>query len=156
MAERSLLSVAHDLQEFCPSCGEDVNPLHFNYNTGWCNECTGTIDRQPRCTHCGDVLPDVHRTTCPTCRQERWLQQHADELEYLVVAKGYTLSHARLVLAKMVRPICKHCGKPIAGAKDGALFHKDRKPCHSQYNKFRRLRKKGYSVESALAALVRR
>lgn len=70
-----------------------------------------------------------------------------------MVAKGYTLSHARLTIVKMVRPICQACRKPIKGAHEGALFHKENKRCHSAYVRFNKLRKQGLTNEQALARL---
>jgi hypothetical protein len=144
------------LEEYCPSCGDWVNYLVFNHDTGWCNSCSGTQDHQPRCIHCGSVLQPEHgRTTCHTCRLERWLTKHADELEFLVVVKGYTIAQARLVIVKMIRPICQCCGKPIKGAKEGALFHQraEFKRCRQAYVKYRSLVRQGLTTEEALGTI---
>lgn len=150
-------TLPQQLEEYCPSCGLWHSYLNFNYDSGWCNECSGSISPQPRCIHCGDVLlgSDVYRTTCRTCRQELWLAKHAEDIEFLMVAKGYTFGQARMTVTKMVRPICVVCRKPIKGAQDGALFHKrnENKSCHSAYIKFKQLQRSGLTVVEALATL---
>lgn len=150
------MSVADALEEFCPECGSWVSYLVFNYDIGWCHTCVGETATGPRCTRCGRDLPPGHgRTTCTNCRHEQWLSRHIDELEFLVVVKGYSVSQARLTIVDMVRPICQYCRKPIKGAHEGALFHKNQqnRACHSAYMKFARHRKQGLSVEEALAAI---
>jgi hypothetical protein len=94
----SVVAVA-PLEEYCPSCGGWVSYLHFDHESGWCKQCVGLNDDQARCTRCGTVLPANHgRSTCHTCRQERWLERYMDELEYLVVAKGYSVHQARMAI----------------------------------------------------------
>ena len=145
-----------ELHEFCANCGEWVSYLHFDHSVGWCSECTQDSDSRPRCRLCGVVLASAHRTTCHTCRQEAWFVLHSDELEYLMIVKGYSLSHARVVISKMVRPICHHCGKPISGAHNGALFCKSKKPCHTAYRRYNRLiKEQGLTPIEALAILKR-
>lgn len=89
---------------------------------------------------------------CHTCRRERWLERHMDELEYLVVAKGYSVHQAQLAITKMVRPICRACDKPIKGGREGALFHKgnENKACHAAYARYVRLIKSGLTEREAL------
>lgn len=87
---------------------------------------------------------------CRHCRQEAWLDIHADELELLVVTKGYSVSYAREVIARLVRPVCKKCRKPIKGGAPGSLFCKSNKRCHAAYNKYRRLVRSGVSHDDAL------
>lgn len=72
-----------------------------------------------------------------------------------MVTKGYSLSHAKLTIVKMVRPICQHCRKPIKGGREGDLFHKgqDNKACHAAYSKFKRLQKQGLTLLEALDTL---
>lgn len=140
-------------EEYCPNCGSWVVYLNFNYEVGWCTDCTQDTFPQPRCIHCGTVLENTHRTTCRTCRQELWLERHADELEYLVVCKGYTVAQAKVQIAKMIRPICQHCGKPIVGAKDGALFHRSKPKCHQAYGRYKKLLKQGLTPLDALARI---
>jgi hypothetical protein len=155
----ALVGLAQELDEYCPSCGEWVNYLSFSYEEGWCHACVGSSEVRPTCRRCGDVLPDGHgRTTCPTCRLELWYIKYEDEVEYLMVAKGYTLGQAKLAIVKMVRPICQECGKPIKGGREGDLFHKgnNNRKCHSAYLKFARLRRSGLTNEAALAMLHER
>lgn len=142
-----------ELDEFCSNCGEWVYYLNFNYESGWCTECTQDSVTHPTCVRCGCALAHRHRSTCHTCRQELWLERHADELEFLMIVKGYSLVRAREVIAKMVRPICQCCGKPIVGAREGALFCKRNKQCHAMYLKFVRLRKSGLTASVALATI---
>lgn len=139
-------------EEYCPNCGGWFDPTHFNFDTGWCRECSSRIERQPRCK-CGVVLTDATRSTCPTCRQEQWYEVHADELEYVMLVKGYSLYQAKLYIARITRPICQCCHKPIKGARAGRLFCKQNKKCHSMYGKYRRLRKRGLSDIAALDKL---
>ena len=147
-------ALPEQLEEFCTSCGLWHSYLAFNYDTGWCNECSGTIDTQPKCIHCGNVLQgsDLHRTTCRTCRQELWLAKHGEDIEFLMIVKGYSFSQARVIVTKLIRPVCVACSKPIKGAQDGALFHKrnENKSCHSAYIRFVSYRKEGLTTEQSL------
>lgn len=141
------------LEEYCPSCGGWVSYLHFDHESGWCRQCVGSNDDQARCTRCGSVLPVNHgRSTCHNCRQERWLERYMDDLEYLVVAKGYSVHQARMAIVKMVRPICHACHRPIKGGREGALFHKsnENKSCHAAYARYVRLVKSGLTQAQAL------
>ena len=151
-------AIPDTIEEICTSCGGWVSYLNFNYDTGWCNECSGTIDNREKCIHCGNVLQgsDLYRTTCRICRQELWLARHADEIEFLMVVKGYSFTQSRLIVIKISRPICRACKKPIKGAQEGALFHKrnqDNSRCHSVYLKFKSLQKTGLTTEEALAII---
>ena len=150
-------AIPNTLEEFCTSCGGWVSYLHFNYETGWCAECSGSIDNRAKCIHCGGVLQgsDRYRTTCRTCRQELWLARHGDEIEFLMVVKGYSFTQARIIVIKAVRPICQACKKPIKGAQEGALFHtrNENKSCHSVYLKFKQLQKQGLTITEALATI---
>lgn len=141
------------LEEYCPSCGDWVSYLHFNHAEGWCNQCVGSNDDQPRCSACGGVLPANHgRSMCHNCRRERWLSKHLDEVEYLVVAKGYSVHQAQLIVVRLIRPVCVACNKPIKGGREGTLFHKsnENKSCHAAYARYVRLRKSGLSELDAL------
>lgn len=152
----SLVAILDRLEEYCPSCGEWVNYLSFNQDVGWCNKCVGSNETRPQCSRCGDVLPIGHgRTTCHTCRQELWFIKYEDEVEFLMVAKGYSLWQAKLIVVKMVRPICQACHRPIKGGREGDLFHKGKnnRKCHSAYAKFARLRKSGLTTAQALATI---
>lgn len=140
-------------EEFCTSCGDWFSADEFNYETGWCVECS-PVSVVPTCSRCGTVLKDLRRTTCHHCRQEHWLEQHADELEFLITVKGYSLTQARVTIIKLVRPICQCCKKPIKGGTPGeSLFCKSNKACHSMYGKYRRLLSKGLTKDEALAIL---
>jgi hypothetical protein len=92
---------------------------------------------------------------CPTCRQEQWYVKHEDELEFLIVAKGYTLFQARSMITKMIRPICQACGKPIRGGSEGALFHqsRDHKRCRQAYGRYRSLQRQGLTADESLATV---
>ena len=91
---------------------------------------------------------------CKSCSQEAWYEKHGDELEYLMVTKGYTVAQARAVIQKMVRPICNCCGSVIKWGTPGeTLFCKSNKRCHSAYNKYRRLIRKGATPSAAMKQL---
>jgi hypothetical protein len=145
------------IEEYCASCGSWVSFLNFNYDTGWCTECSGQIDDRARCIHCSNVLQgsDQYRTTCRTCRQENWLTEHGDQIELLMIVRGLTFQQARVVIIEISRPICQACKQPIKGAKTGALFHKrnENKACHTVYLKFKSLTKSGLTIDQALARL---
>ena len=152
------MSAVPDLEEFCTSCGGWVSYLHFNYDTGWCIDCSGSIDHRAKCIHCGNVLigSDLYRTTCHTCRQELWLEKHGDTIELLMIVRGYSFAQARETVTEQARPICQACNKPIKGAKDGALFHKrneNNTACHAAYLKFKVLTKSGLTITEALAII---
>ena len=138
-------------EEYCPNCGGWFDSLEYNYDVGWCNACSQQIDRRPKCSHCGVALQPHHqRSMCRTCRQEQWYTTHADELEFFMVVKGYSLYQARQHIARITRPVCQSCRKPIKGAAPSALFCKQNKQCRSHYGKFRRLLKQGLSRVEAL------
>lgn len=134
--------------EYCPNCGGWFDAL--DNETGWCNECSQQIDHRAKCSHCGGVLVDTSRSMCHTCRQEQWYTTHGDELEFVMIVKGYSLYQAKLHIARITRPICQSCRKPIKGAAPGALFCKQNKECRSRHGKFRRLVKQGMSRIDAL------
>lgn len=142
------------LEEYCPSCGGWVSYLAFNHSIGWCNGCVRK-DSTPRCTTCNkEINPSHGRTTCHACRLELWYERHADEIEYLVVCKGYSVYQARQLISKMIRPICQWCGIPISGAKEGALFHK-RDLCRKAHHRYKRMIKQGLPSQQALATIRR-
>lgn len=137
-------------EEYCPSCGGWYSSSNFNLDTGWCHSCSGT-NIQPRC-RCGSVLKDTSRTMCPTCRQERWYELHADEVEFIIVVKAYSLESARQLVIRLTRPICRGCGKPIKGAAPTAMFCGNGE-CHSKRNRFNRLTRQGLTPTEALAII---
>ena len=140
-----------DNEQYCPSCGNWVTSDEFNGETGWCIECSPV---SPLCANCGVVLRDQTRTMCHACRTELWLERHSDDLELLIVTKSYSVTQARIAVTKMVRPICHCCGKPIKGGTPGeSMFCKSNKKCHSMYGRYRRLLKRGLTIEAALATL---
>lgn len=107
------------------------------------------------CTHCGNVRTDLSRTTCGSCRRELWLQRHADEIELLVIVKGYSVYQAQQTVVKIVRPICIACGRVIKGGQEGVLFHgrNQSKQCYAAYRKFKQLQNQGLTTDEALAKL---
>lgn len=133
---------------YCPNCGDWYFDSEFNHDEGWCNSCLNS--RRQVCTRCSQPT-DGYRTTCQACRLEMWYEKYADEVELLIVTKGYSVSLARQVVSNMVRPICQCCKKPIKGGTPGeSLFCKSNKKCHSMYNRYRRLLRKGKSPIEAL------
>lgn len=144
--------VADSLDEFCANCGSWVSYLHFNFEVGWCNDCSPISDS---CIRCGTPLKDRTRSTCETCRWEIWLEKWVDELEFLIVAKGYSVNLARVTILRMSRPICKACGRPIIGGREGALFHGRGHPaCHAKYREFKRLQRSGVAADDALTRVL--
>jgi len=133
-------------EEFCPRCGDWVSASEFNYNEGFCLACSLVQG----CTRCGG--PVHQRTMCKPCSQEAWYEKHGDEVEYLVVTKGYTVAQARQTIQKMVRPICNCCDSVIRWGTPGeTLFCKSNKRCHSARNRYNRLISKGATPSEALA-----
>lgn len=146
-------AVPDTLEEYCPSCGRWVNYLAFDHDEGWCNECATPHDSAPKCTSCGTTLNERHaRTMCHACRLEEWFTQHADELEWLMVVKGYSVWKARLTITNMVRPLCQHCSKPIKGGNSRALFH-NTGACKTAYARYKRLQRQGLTSAQALDTL---
>jgi hypothetical protein len=94
------------------------------------------------------------RSTCRACRREDWLVRYADEIELLVVTKGYTVARARDYLSRSTHPLCYNCGKPIKGGSHKSLFCKLDKRCHSMYNRYRRLVRSGMTEIQALREVL--
>jgi hypothetical protein len=144
-------ALAHNLEEFCPLCGGWVSASTFNYNKGFCVECTTSIS-EPGCTRCGE--PVQQRTMCKSCTMEVWYERHGDEVEFLVVTKGYSVAQAREIVRKMIRPTCNCCGSVIQWGTPGeTLFCKANKRCHAMYGKYKRLVRKGMSPSAAMTQL---
>jgi hypothetical protein len=139
--------------EFCPNCGQWVSATTFNFNEGFCLTCSKTLaSRESRCTICRRTVS--HRTMCKACSLETWYIRHGDEVEYLVVTKGYTVAQARQTIQKMIRPICNCCGSVIRWGTPGeTLFCKSNKQCHSARNRYNRLISKGATPSEALAQI---
>jgi hypothetical protein len=147
-----MTQLAEALEEYCPSCGAWVSYLAFNHTTGWCIGCSPITNG---CARCGKELQDRTRTTCAECRREQWLQRHADELEFLIIVKGYSFYQSQLLIIRMTRPICNACGRPIVGGHNGVLFHgrNQSKSCYAAYRKFKRLLNQGLTHDEALATI---
>lgn len=137
--------------DYCPSCGRWVESVEEE--TGWCRECSPNSD--PRCAVCGEHSPLYGSTVCLACKNERWLAKHTDDLEFLIVYKGYSFSRARLTVTNMIRPICKICKEPVKGGKPGiTLFCRTKPKCKSAQRKYRRLRDAGKKHEDALKEVI--
>ena len=124
-------------QEYCPSCGNFVDEIDLD--SGWCLECTG--DSKARCLNCDELFTkdQPHRKLCGHCREERWLLQHADELEdYLV--RGATFAFAKREVYHNNRPRCTSCGDPIKNASNGAMFCTQRLECRRWRRRYRTVR----------------
>lgn len=141
------------VEEYCPNCGSWVFFTHFNTATGWCTDCSPLPIPEQSCTTCGGVS-EGGRNTCRACRREEWLERHIDEIELFVVTKGYSISYARQLVAKLNQPLCYGCGKPIKGGSYKSLFCKLDKRCHSMYNKYKRLLRTGKSQAEALREVI--
>ena len=138
----------HRNDELCPQCGNFVDEL--DDETGWCFECSGTSEA--RCLACSRpfIKDQSHRKLCPACREERWLQRHADELE-MYLSYGARISFARRQIYYENRPICIACSNPIKGAADGAIFCTRTIECRRWRRRYRTLREKYGDQKKALA-----
>lgn len=129
----------------CPNCGGWFSEVEFDHNEGWCRGCAHS--NIPSCRRCGR---NGHYPICKPCRHEIWYERHADEVELLVVTKGYSVSYARKVIVDMVRPICVSCKKPIKGGTPGESLFCSETKCRGLRFKFRRLLKRGFTPEDAI------
>lgn len=131
-------------QELCPSCGDFVNQL--NDTTGFCDSCSG--DNRAQCMACGEkfVADQPYRKLCRSCRDERWLERHADELEDLL-SYGARIAFAKRQVYRENRPLCIACGDPIKGVAKGALFCTRTIDCRRWRRRYKTLREK-YNSES--------
>lgn len=129
----------HHEEEFCPSCGEFVDAL--DDETGFCYTCIGDARRD--CLACGKQFraDQTHRKLCPSCRDERWLQQHAEEVE-VYLSYGARIEFARRQVYFENRPVCIACGQPIKGATNGAVFCTRTIVCRKWRRRYRTLREK--------------
>lgn len=137
--------------DFCPCCGSWADD--FDEITGWCRECSP--QQEPRCSVCGEHTRLYGSTVCLACKNENWLTAHSDDLEFLIVYKGYSFSRARLTVTNMIRPVCKCCGEPVKGGKPGVtLFCRTKEKCKAAYRKYRRLRNAGKAHDDALREVI--
>lgn len=146
------MEAAHTLQSddnYCPNCGDWFIDQAFDFNEGWCRGCASSLRAAPTCSRCGRDT-DGSRTMCEPCRKESWLERNADDVELLVVTKGYSVYFAIKTVSIMVRPVCQCCHKPIVGGSPSALFCKVDKRCRVMYNRYRQLRRKGYTKVEAV------
>jgi len=142
--------VAQAIEEsaYCPNCGNFVDDL--DEASGWCFECSGT--GEIHCIACGDVFhrDQPHRKLCPGCRHERWLENHADELE-IYLSYGARISFAEREVYKQNRPVCIACGNPIKGASDRAMFCNRTIECRRWKRRYRTLKEKYNSAKLAMS-----
>lgn len=132
-----MAAVADIHEEVCPSCGNFVD--HLDIETGFCLECLGIS--QSQCLGCTKPFhkDTPHRKLCATCRDERWLERHADELEEFLVY-GARMAFAKREVYKRNRPVCIVCSKPIKGAAEGASFCTATIECRRWRKRYRTLR----------------
>lgn len=132
----------------CASCGHFVDAL--DGETGWCYECSGR--HISRCMACNEefLKDQPHRKLCAGCRDERWLERHADELE-VYLSYGARISFAKREVYKQNRPVCIACGNPIKGAADGATFCKRTMECRRWRRRYRTLKEKLHDSKQALS-----
>lgn len=135
-------------QDYCPSCGKFVDEL--DDASGWCFECSGT--GETRCIACGEKFrkDQPHRKLCHGCRDERWLERHANELE-VYLEFGARISFAKREVYKQNRPVCIACGNPIKGAADGTIFCTRTIDCKRWQRRYRTLRDKYHDAKLALS-----
>ena len=136
--------------DYCPSCGEWDKVI--DEYTCWCLDCSPQVRNKIPCNTCGEYILISNGTTiCADCKLEQWLAKYTDDLEFLIVYKGYSFSRARATVARIIRPVCKCCGKSIKGGTPGeTLFCKANPRCHKMYRKYKKLMKDGMSAEDAL------
>lgn len=138
----------HAHEELCPACGNFVDAL--DDETGFCYLCIG--DAKTHCLACGNefTADQAHRKLCPTCREERWLSYHADELE-VYLSYGARIGFAKKQVYYENRPVCIACGEPIKGAADGAMFCTRTIECRRWRRRYRTLREKRNDQKQAVA-----
>jgi hypothetical protein len=129
--------VAATERDFCPDCGEFVNPKEMNEQTGFCLSCS----------------PSAHP---PISRIERWLIKYADTVEYVMQVQQTTAKLAIVEVHSTYRATCIICNVPIKHGTHGRHFI-----CNTtiECKKARRRYKyllydKGYTKEAALAAIT--
>lgn len=132
-----MVALANTHEEFCPSCGNFVDTL--DVETGFCLECLGIS--QSQCLGCKEPFTkdSPHRKLCGKCRDERWLERHADELEQYLIY-GARMSFAKREVYKHNRPVCISCGTAIKGAPEGASFCTTSIECRRWRKRYRTLR----------------
>jgi hypothetical protein len=135
-------------EDYCPNCGNFVDEL--DEASGWCFDCSGT--GVARCMACGDNFhkDQPHRKLCPKCRDERFLERHADTLEdYL--SYGARIGFAKREVYKQNRPVCIACGNPMNLSKAGATFCKRTIECRRWRRRYRTLKEKYHDSKQALS-----
>lgn len=132
-----MTALANTHEEVCPACGNFVNSL--DVETGWCNACLGIS--QSQCFACGgNFIKDTpHRKLCTSCRDERWLERHANEIEEFL-SYGARMSFAKREIYKLNRPVCIACGVSIKGAAESASFCTTSIECRRWRKRYRTLR----------------
>lgn len=138
-------------ENFCTNCGEWFPDSEYDYEAGWCVRCVSPPSTSV-CSSCGGSIPqEYRRTICNACVQENWLTRHADEIEYMIVVKGYSYSRARLVLAELIRPICVFCANPIRYGTPGESLACSEHKNHG--NRLRRMLNQGVAPSEAIKLL---
>lgn len=136
-------------EEFCPRCGEFTDQL--DDETGFCISC---VDGEARhnCLACGTRFraDQTHRKLCPSCRDERWLSRHADEIE-IYLSYGARIEFAKRQVYLENRPVCIVCNEPIKGAAGGAHFCTRTMECRRWRRRYRTLRERYHDQKKALA-----
>lgn len=151
--------------ELCPNCGHFVTRLvEF---TGWCFQCSlpvilsidesgHTTTAAIRCIGCGGNVGDLTHTKCRNCRQQDWLNEHADEIDRCLALGASVTRAKKLVSAHANDDLkCAACGGPLRKATRGKALFCTKSECRKAYNKWRRLQQeKGLSKETALNAVL--
>lgn len=129
----------------CPRCGEFAQILLPN--SGWCIPCNSELGIRV-CERCEGIFKSkTNRPRCSSCREEVWLEEHADEIEQLMI-EGCSFSAARKKVQHSNRPHCMGCN--ILLPKFG-YFCTTNKKCRSLYVKYKNLKtRKGLSTQEAL------
>jgi hypothetical protein len=139
--------------ELCPSCGAFETIVEVS---GWCLACTQ--DYYPDlhfCIECHTPVPTYHNhKLCSQCKAEKWLSQHADEIEvYMMV--GWSFSAAKQQVIKDIRPVCVNCEGPINGGNADAIFCTARKECRTTQRRYRLFKDKGMDRDAAIRQAIK-
>jgi len=124
--------------EFCPDCGEFIDPKEVNELTGYCVSCT----------------PLTHSNS--PSRTERWLIKYADTVEYVMQMQNTTAKLAIIEVHATYKATCIICHNPIKHGTHGRHEMCNATPeCRKARRRYKYLLyDKGYTKEAALAAIT--
>jgi DNA-directed RNA polymerase subunit M/transcription elongation factor TFIIS len=125
-------------QEFCPDCGEFVDPTQMNEGTGFCFNCTPSL-----------------QSSITLSRIERWLAKYAEDIESEMQATNSTARLAIISVLDAHRATCIICGNHIKHGTYGRHFICNSTPiCRKARRRYKYLiYDKGLTKEAALAVI---